>query len=309
MHDLITREYRTIREIAGPLLFVQRVNKAALGDMVEILLENGSVRRGQVIELSEQHATIQVLEETTGLGVSATRIRLTDGGNSFNPVWTPDGRHIIFSYGRSRDGEDLYRIPADGTGVREPLLTGTTGIFPSSWSPDGGMLAFYEINPSHNIGVLADEDDAVPVYLLATRYHERTPMFSPDGRWLAYVSSESGSDEVYLQPYPGPGPKTLVSTGWSYEALWSPDGRELFYRQKGGNRMMAVTVETNPQLKFGKPRVLFEGPYFITRGGIPMSYDVSPDGRFLMIRSDPAPTHLNVVLNWFEELKRLVPTN
>lgn len=100
MHDLITREYRTIREIAGPLLFVQRVNKAALGDMVEILLENGSVRRGQVIELSEQHATIQVLEETTGLGVSATRIRLTESaatmdlsldllGRRFNGVGLP----------------------------------------------------------------------------------------------------------------------------------------------------------------------------------------------------------------------------
>ncbi len=100
MHDLITREYRTIREIAGPLLFVQRVNKAALGDMVEILLENGSVRRGQVIELSEQHAIIQVLEETTGLGVSATWIRLTESaammdlspdilGRRFNGVGLP----------------------------------------------------------------------------------------------------------------------------------------------------------------------------------------------------------------------------
>ncbi len=72
--------------------------------------------------------------------------------------------------------------------------------------------------------------------------------------------------------------------------------------------MMVVTVETNPQLKIGKPRLLFEGPYFASRGGFQISYDVSPDGRFLMIRSDPAPTHINVVLNWFEELKRLVPT-
>ncbi len=170
------------------------------------------------------------------------------------------------------------------------------------------MLAFYESNPTLDIGVLSDDDDAAPMDILATIYHERTPMFSPDGRWLAFVSSESGSDEVYLQPYPGPGPKTLISSGWSYEPLWSPDGRELFYRQEGGHRMMAVTVETNPQLKVGKPRLLFEGSYFSKRGGYPISYDIAPDGRFLMIMADPAPTRLNIVLNWFEELKRLVPT-
>ena len=239
-----------------------------------------------------------------------TRTRLTDGGTSFNPIWTPDGRHITFSFGRAKNGGDLYRIPVDRSGLQEPLLTGTTPKSPSSWSPDGRSLAFYGSNPSLDIGVLADKDDAAPVDLLATPYHERTPMFSPDGHWLAYVSSQTGSGEVYLQPYPGPGSKTLISTGGGFEPLWSSDGRELFYRQGNGERMIAVAVETHPQLKVGKPRLLFEGPYFARRGGFPTSYDVSPDGRFLMIRSDPdsTPTHFNVILNWFEELQRLVPT-
>jgi len=133
-------------------------------------------------------------------------------------------------------------------------------------------------------------------------------MFSPDGRWLAYVSDESGRDKVYVQPYAASGEKQLISPEGGTEPQWSPDGRELFFRQ--GRQMMSVQVkQTEATLTAGRPQLLFEGPYVMGNAG-EVNYDISPEGqRFLMIKeTEPAPAQINVVLNWFEELKRLVPT-
>ncbi len=136
----------------------------------------------------------------------------------------------------------------------------------------------------------------------AWTFDEHAATFSPDGRWLAYVSDESGRSDVYIQPYPGPGGKWLVSTtGGGRDPVWSADGREIFYRE--GDKMMAVGVQTQPTFSLGRPRALFEGRYAEAEVG--RNYDVSPDGRhFVMIRSDEAepPVHLHVVLNWFEDL-------
>jgi hypothetical protein len=134
-------------------------------------------------------------------------------------------------------------------------------------------------------------------------------MISPDGRWLTYVSNESGRDEIYMRPFPGPGGRVLVSTDGGTEPMWSPDGRELFYRL--GDKMMAVSITAEQDLSLVTPEALFEGNYqpgYIAQG-INTNYDIAPDGRFVMIRPEEtsAPTQLNVVLNWFEELKRLVP--
>jgi Tol biopolymer transport system component len=134
-------------------------------------------------------------------------------------------------------------------------------------------------------------------------------MFSPDGRWLAFVSNESGREEIYIQPYPGPGKKNLISTDGGREPVWSSDGRELFYRS--GDKMMAVTIQAALEPAIGTPRTVFEGSYVSYAGG-GNSYDVSPDGRrFLMVKSEEktTPTQINVVLNWGEELRRLVPPN
>jgi hypothetical protein len=129
--------------------------------------------------------------------------------------------------------------------------------------------------------------------------------FSPDGRFIAYDSNESGRLEVYVQPFPGPGGRWQVSTEGGRQAVWSRTGREIFYRS--GDRMMAVKVQTDPSFALSKPEVLFEGRY---AGGIEWygyaDYDVSPDGRrFLMIpiEDESAPTRVHVVLNWAEELK------
>ena len=133
-------------------------------------------------------------------------------------------------------------------------------------------------------------------------------MFSPDGHWLAYVSNESGRFDVYVQPFPGPGGKRQISTEGGNEPVWSRNGEELFYRN--GNQMMAVEITTEPSFSAGTPRLLFEGAF--RRGSVLRAdYDVTPDGqRFVMLQQggpDSGATQINVVLNWFEELKQRVP--
>jgi serine/threonine-protein kinase len=139
---------------------------------------------------------------------------------------------------------------------------------------------------------------------MRTRFTEVGPKFSPDGRWISYVSDESGQYEVYVRPYPGPGGKWQISTQGGGEQIWSRDARELFFRN--GNKWMVVAVNLQPEFEVETPRLMFEGAYVQVGGP---SYDVTPDGqRFLLL--EPAVqeaalvTHLNVVLNWFEEVKQ-----
>jgi Tol biopolymer transport system component len=239
-----------------------------------------------------------------------TLTRLTFGAKvNTNPVWTPDGKRVVFQ--SNKEGTpNLFWQPADGSGALERLTTSEYTDAAMSWSPNGQLLAFIEITPStgYDIWVLRISDRK-PQPFLRTPFNESVPQFSPDGRWLAYISDESGRFEVYVQPYPGPGGKWQISTGGGTEPVWNPNGRELFYRS--GGKMMAVDIATQPGFSAGKPRVLFEGQYQPTPATFP-NYDVSPDGqRFLMLKAsesaETAPTQINVVLNWFEELKRRVP--
>jgi serine/threonine-protein kinase len=134
-----------------------------------------------------------------------------------------------------------------------------------------------------------------------TRFDERSPRFSPDGGWLAYVSDESGRDEVYVQPFPGPGPKWLISTDGGVDPVWSRQGRELFYRK--GDDIMAVPVTTSADFSAGRPRRLFAMRFDAADNG--PNYDAAPDGTwFVMPRSDQAPLRdeLHLVLNWFGEI-------
>ena len=179
-----------------------------------------------------------------------------------------------------------------------------------SFSPNGQLLAFIEVNPTtgYDIWVLRLSDRKAQPFL-QTPFNESVPRFSPDGHWLAYISDESGRYEVYVQPYPGPGGKWPISTEGGTEPVWNPNGRELFYRS--GDKMMAVDIATQPSFTAGKPRLLFEGTYEPTWATNP-NYDVSADGqRFLMVKAseqEQSNTQINVVQNWFEELKRRVPT-
>ena len=149
-----------------------------------------------------------------------------------------------------------------------------------------------------------------PRPFLQTRFGEAGAVFSPDGHWLAYTSDESGRYEVYVRPFPGPGGKWMISNEGGDEPVWAKNGKELFYRN--GDKMMAVEITTQPTFRAGTPTLLFEGQYIHQAGLFRADYDITPDGqRFLMIQpgEQEAATQINVVLNWFEELKRLVLTD
>jgi Tol biopolymer transport system component/predicted Ser/Thr protein kinase len=240
-----------------------------------------------------------------------TLTRLTfDGNDNVFPVWTPNGKRILFKSNKEGPGNLFWQL-ADGSGGLERLTTSEYPNFPSSWSPGGQLQAFVEVNPAtgSDLWVLRMSDRKVQPFL-RTPFNESVPRFSPDGRWLAYISNESGRFEIYVQPYPGPSGKWQISTEGGTEPVWNPNGRELFYRS--GGKMMVVDIATQPSFTFGKPRMLFEGQY--QPSPVPaVNYDVSPDGqRFLMLKpsesAEAAPTQINVVLNWFEELKQKVPT-
>ena len=146
--------------------------------------------------------------------------------------------------------------------------------------------------------------------IVRTPFSDGFPRLSPDGRWLAYTSNEPGRIEVFVQPFPGSGGRSQISIDGGTEPVWSRDGRELFFLS--GDKMMAVQITTAPTFKAGTPRLLFEGRYVFGPNGV-AAYDVAADGqRFLRVQPmhpDPPLNQIQVVLNWTEELKRLVPTN
>jgi Tol biopolymer transport system component len=248
-------------------------------------------------------------------------------------VWTPDGKRIAFMSDRE-GATQIFWQSADGSGgadrlTRNPPTTAADILnIPYSWSSDGRLLTFVKVVPTSGAefwGLQVGSSTAaerpastdaihdVQRIPLQVRSPDGAPQLSPDGRWLAYASDdESGHREVFVQPYPGPGGKWQVSTDGGNEPQWSHDGRELFYRN--GDSMMAVDTATQAGFAAGKPRQLFSGRYLRTSAAwVRPNYDVSADSqRFLMLKpveQERAPlTQINVVLNWSEELKRLVPT-
>ncbi len=242
-----------------------------------------------------------------------TRLTFEPGYDGF-PVWSPDGERLAF--GSSRDGSEanLFWKRADGTGEAERLTESQNTQLLTSWSPDGKVLAFSELDPetSWDIWVLPLDGDREPQLFHRTPFLEAYPEFSPDGRWLAYFSDESGRFEVYVKPFPGPGGKWQISTDGGLYPLWGPDGGELFYRSLEGDRMLVVPYTVDGEsFRAGRPRELFQGQFASRR--VPDA-DIAPDGkRFVMLQSEGAaeaeaePTKLIFVLNWFEEINRLVP--
>jgi serine/threonine protein kinase len=232
-------------------------------------------------------------------------------GLAFNPVWAPDGLRIAFSR-LEREWPQLFWRAADGGGALEALAPSGQADFPTSFSPDGRLLAYSSAAPGklENSDIrllsLAGKREGRP--WLATPFDEFSPFFSPDGRWIAYVSTESGRREVYVRPFAGPGGRVRISTEGGGEPAWSPDGKELFYRI--GDRLMGVRVETSPTFTAATPRVLLTGSY-VAGGGLdaPRLYDVSPDGkRFLFIKpiekKEEPITRLELVVNWPAMLER-----
>jgi dipeptidyl aminopeptidase/acylaminoacyl peptidase len=159
-------------------------------------------------------------------------------------------------------------------------------------------------NTHDDIWIVDIDGDRKPKPFLNTEYGECNPTFSPDGRWLAYVSYESGQPEIYVREYTNGGHKEMVSSEGGINPVWSRDGRELYYIS--GESMMVVQITPEPDFRVSAPAQLFEGSYE-TGGNLGTHYDVSDDGRFLMIKRS-GNAKLICVHSWFEELKRLAPT-
>jgi serine/threonine-protein kinase len=250
--------------------------------------------------------------------------RLTFDESSEYPLWTLDGKRIAFA--STRGGMmlgDVYWKAADGTGEEERLGAAPgRSLYPWSWSIDGKILVLMDQATSHeaaflsgsHIGSLSMEGDRKWRPLLSEKFYEAHPQIAPNGRWMAYVSTESGEFEVYVRPFPEVDKgKWQISTGGGRDPIWSHDSRELFYRN--GNSVIAVDVQTEPTFNAGKPALLFQGAYFSGIANKGHIWDLSPDGkRFLMMKESEAatstssgPQKINIVLNWLEELKQRVP--
>ena len=234
-----------------------------------------------------------------------TRTRVTFEGNQATSAWAPDSRRLAFSFAPRgiywkdiRDAAPETLLTDKCVDVGEP----TPNCGPSSWSSDGKFLL---ISGESGIRVHAVDGGDAPQPFPPSRFTEGAAVFSPDGRFIALVSDESGREEVYIQPFRSPGVKQSVSSEGGTEPLWSPNGRELFYRQ--GNAMMAVAIEWEPEFRLRATSRLFEGPDEPSSATI-RNYDVSPDGeRFIMLqRVDVGVPYFDVVLNWRELLDRQI---
>ena len=234
-------------------------------------------------------------------------------GNNADAIWTPDGRRLTFT--SDRDGSwDLFWQPADGSGSAERLTPWRSEHLAGAeaWSPDGKTLVFSESRPTTSWDIWVFRlGERQPQPLLQESWNEVSPRLSPNGRWLAYASQESGPVgarmQVYVKPFPGSGGRWPISTDGGSQPIWARNGRELYYRS--GNRMMAVTVTSDATFGATKPSVLFETRAYPGLGIALSSYDVTPEGEFLMIEPDEAdvpPSQINVVLNWIQEVRQRV---
>ena len=322
---------------SGTLVYIPRTATLPLRALV--MVDNA----GRATLLSEQRAAFLhprlsrdgrrmavAIESDTGSDIwvydleRKSRTRLTDGGVNLFPIWASADR---VTYQGARSGTvALYSKSADGTGEAERVIraTGSSGAsrslagllpgsmptftpanphLPMSWSVDGTYLAFDERKPSaeRDIWVLTKGSDPSP--FLVTSFDESAPAFSPDGKWIAYVSDESGRSEVYVQAFPGPGSKWPISTNGGTEPAWSSDGRALYYRR--GDAMISVPITLAPDFTYGKPQTLFESRYETIDGA--RNYDVVGGEKlsFVAVRSEGMieARHFNVVLNWFSELR------
>jgi Tol biopolymer transport system component len=235
----------------------------------------------------------------------ATLTRITlEPSEEFGPVWSPDGARIAYASERRSLPPQVFSRPADGSGVETLLWKSDDAVFPLSWSPDGRAIACLRIGGEgdSDVWILPLEGDRRPRPFLETPFIEAQPAFSPDGRWIAYASNESGRFEVYVRPYLGPSSKIQVSNDGGFEAAWGRDGKELFYRS--GAKMMAVSVRPGSASPFGRPVTIFENSGLYREPNLERRlYDVAPDGtRFVMLRAIPleSPPQLRVLTGWSE---------
>ncbi|MBI4477924.1 MAG: serine/threonine-protein kinase [Acidobacteria bacterium] len=263
-------------------------------------------REFEDLALSPDGQSIAVTLETSPRSIwiqdvtRGTLSRLTFGADRRDPVWTPDGKRVIYG---SADNLGLFWKPADGSGEEETLTTTKSIAFPHSVSPDGQWLVYAE---GDDLRMLPLRGERKPITVVQSPATEGAGMVSADGRWLAYTSNESGRTEVYVRPFPGPGGKWQISTDGGHDPMWHPRGTELFFRN--ADQVLAVAISTSPTVKAGVPHVLFRGRFVNT--GIDSGYTADHD-RFVFIQesTQTSTPEIGFVLNWFQELtQRVKPT-
>jgi Tol biopolymer transport system component len=233
-------------------------------------------------------------------------------------VWNPAGSQVAYSSAKGGNME-AWITSSQGSGQPRQLTTLGGQVHVDAFSPDGRTLTLHHHRlerPAPILMLALDRDGAKPEVFLEGDFNAEGANFSPDGRYVAYLSQETGQREIYIRPYPGTGEQVTVSVGGGREPVWAKNG-DLFYRSLTGERVFVVAVATEPKLRVGTPVQLFQGPFYIPPTGSPRpQYDVAADGqRLLMLTtrssadSSPARPRIVIVQDWFEELRRLVPTS
>ena len=268
-----------------------------------------SVRAYSHPRLSPDGRSVAVeVQEATGADIwisdpgAHTSERLTHEGYNNRPEWTPDGRRVMYTSSRA-PGDALWWQPADGSANATLLFHASNPIREGVFTPDGRSVVYRVDTPDNNrdVYLLPLSGERKPVPLLTSINDEKEPRVSPDSKWLAYVSNESGREEVYVRALSGAGGRVPVSTEGGGEPLWSHDGRRVFYRT--GAQLMAATIVTAPSLAVTSREALFEGPY--VNDLYHPNYDVALDGRsFVMVRPVEESRQLVTVVNWVQELQR-----
>jgi Tol biopolymer transport system component len=257
-----------------------------------------------VVDLSTERVVGRDVWVLNPGGAAPTRVTF-GGSDDWQPFWAPDGQKVGFmSY---RNGvSDLYVKTLNRADPEQPLLVSEEQKVPGDWSADGRYVVYWadRADTRGDIWVLPLEGTREPVPIARTKFNERRPRFSPDGRFIAYESDETGESEVYVQPFPPTGGKWQVSVGGGSEASWRGDGREIFYVNAAGMLLAVPVALSTPGFSAGAATPLFAVG---TRGGAGLSrYDVTRDGRRFLVRTivEPAPQPLTVLLNWAARLKK-----
>jgi Tol biopolymer transport system component len=247
------------------------------------------------------------IRDRTGLDIwihdverGSTR-RFTLDGTNLSPVWSRDGSTITFQSLRLGP-YDLFSKPLDESHGAEPLFETPDDKTPGDWTPDGRRLVFMKDEANRDLWALEASGDVQR--LTETPSDESAPRVSPDGRWIAHVSNASGRDEVYVMAMPPASGRWQISVDGGTAPCWSPDGRTLFYLWRGA--VYAVGLDAGERLTAGRPRMLFDEARV---GGVLVAYDIHPDGkRFVAVLGEQrASTPIEIVLNWFDEVRRLAP--
>jgi serine/threonine-protein kinase len=265
-----------------------------------------------------EEAEIWIYDLSRGV-TSRLTPRLSVGRSAMNlcPRWTPDGRHVVY-YKRQETKWQLLWQAADGNAEAVELWSsrpeGPTDLYPMSFSPDGSVMALFGPSPNRNFDIFLmrvegiDRPEAKAFELfLGTPYGEAFGQISPNGRWMLYASDQSGRWETYVTSYPKPGATYQISWNGGHKPLWNPSAPEILYRD--GTRVYAVDVTFGSEFRAGEPRLLFEGAYAPVPG---FDFDITPDGQqFLMLENKDLlkpTTNLIVITNFFDELRRRVPS-